>query len=483
MAIYNTIMRQAASYDLSRKRFLLLCVGGTISIFAFLLLIIIVHAVMVSAIATQTHNTSYLILIIVSVSLIPLLMSFSVLLAWNDKIQSAAWLFSLAGGVISQLTSLLTAFTGNFDSSISLLYIAGSIILVSLVGSTSMIVLTTISASAVTIAAIEFAPRSALFAQYLQVTGNTLIEVALIFYWGIALLFILQNYSYSKTLQELGEAKSEIEQAHKMDDLKDQFIRSVNHELRTPIMGLLGYIDIMRMPQSRNDLNALQNLAERAQAVGISLRNLLNSVMDTRRLDIETMRVHIQPVNIRECLHSAIEVFPGSEAQRIHSDLRMCFDDSLAVYADFMSLHQVFVNLISNALKYSSPGALIEISARALPGTISKKNAGQPQEYIEIAVKDYGLGIPADQANLLFQKFVRLPRDLESNIMGTGLGLYLCKFLTKKMNGAIRLESLGIPGSGSTFILTFPKAPWTIDQTAAKLAAVESHSITAKRFL
>ncbi len=477
MAIDKKILQQSEVYDLGRKRFLLLCVGGTISMFAFLLFIIIIHAVIAGASASKIYDNRNYLLIITSVGLIPLLMSFSVLLAWNNKIQSAAWLFSLAGGIISQSSSLFSAFTGNFDSSISLLYIAGSIILVSVVGTPMMILFTAFSASVVTIIAIDFAPRSALFAQYLQITGPTLIEVTLIFYWGIALLFVLQNISYSKTLRDLTAAKGEIEQVHKMDELKDQFIRSVNHELRTPIMGLLGYIDIMRMPQSRNNLSALQNLADHAQNVGISLRELLNSIMDTRRLDVESMKVNIQPVNVHECLHSAIEVFSGAEAVRIHSDLRVYFEDTLAVYADYISLHQVLINLLSNALKYSPAGALIEISARAVP---QKSNALHP-EFIELAIKDHGLGVPVDQASLLFQKFVRLPRDLESNVMGTGLGLYLCKSLIEKMKGSIRLESIGIPGSGSTFIVTLPKAPWTIDQTIAKLATVDSHTITAKR--
>jgi signal transduction histidine kinase len=77
---------------------------------------------------------------------------------------------------------------------------------------------------------------------------------------------------------------------------------------------------------------------------------------------------------------------------------------------------------------------------------------------VEIAVRDHGLGIPPDQAPLLFQRFVRLPRDLASATVGNGLGLYLCRELAEAMGGHIRVESIGVEGEGSTFYLRLPVA-------------------------
>ena len=78
---------------------------------------------------------------------------------------------------------------------------------------------------------------------------------------------------------------------------------------------------------------------------------------------------------------------------------------------------------------------------------------------VEIAVRDYGLGVPADQIPLLFQRFARLQRDLESSVTGTGLGLYICRILAERMGGGIRVESAGVPDQGSTFFVLLPAAP------------------------
>lgn len=78
---------------------------------------------------------------------------------------------------------------------------------------------------------------------------------------------------------------------------------------------------------------------------------------------------------------------------------------------------------------------------------------------VEITVRDYGLGIPPDQIPLLFHRFVRLPRDLASRVMGNGLGLYLCRSFAEAMGGHIWAESTGIEGEGTTFHLLLPLPP------------------------
>jgi signal transduction histidine kinase len=79
-----------------------------------------------------------------------------------------------------------------------------------------------------------------------------------------------------------------------------------------------------------------------------------------------------------------------------------------------------------------------------------------PQGWVEITVRDWGLGIPPEQIPLLFQRFVRLPRDLASTVIGNGLGLHLCKVCTEAMKGSIWVESSGVEGEGSTFYVRLP---------------------------
>jgi signal transduction histidine kinase len=123
-------------------------------------------------------------------------------------------------------------------------------------------------------------------------------------------------------------------------------------------------------------------------------------------------------------------------------------------------LQQVFTNLISNAVKYSPPAAPIEVRAHVLdePATSARRrwsrSSAEIPTRVEITIRDYGYGIPPDQASLLFNRFVRLPRDLASNVTGTGLGLYLCRVLVESMGGRIWVESTGVVGEGSTFHVT-----------------------------
>jgi signal transduction histidine kinase len=140
-------------------------------------------------------------------------------------------------------------------------------------------------------------------------------------------------------------------------------------------------------------------------------------------------------------------------------------------------VRQIFTNLLSNAVKYSMPGTPIEVSARiwdakeqgllhalhsANRSARTASTGGQGgDEMVEISVRDHGLGIPSEQIPLLFNRFVRLPRDMASSIPGNGLGLFLCQAYAEAMDGKMWVESTGVEGEGSTFHLCLPKPPAT----------------------
>ena len=115
--------------------------------------------------------------------------------------------------------------------------------------------------------------------------------------------------------------------------------------------------------------------------------------------------------------------------------------------ADDLRLRQVLLNLVSNAIKYSPVGGGIEIAG------------GADGEMVTVQVHDYGLGVPLDQQERLFERFVRLERDMNSPVRGAGLGLYISKQLIQAMGGRIWLESRGVKGEGSTFYFTLRCAP------------------------
>jgi signal transduction histidine kinase len=118
----------------------------------------------------------------------------------------------------------------------------------------------------------------------------------------------------------------------------------------------------------------------------------------------------------------------------------------ITVKADETRLKQVLRNLIANALRYSPPQTPIQITATVLP----------EEEMVEIRVIDHGAGIPGDKQEVIFDKFVRLERDMHGIIRGSGLGLYITRQLVEAMKGMIAVESSSIEGEGATFLFTLP---------------------------
>jgi len=263
------------------------------------------------------------------------------------------------------------------------------------------------------------------------------------------------------TLIKLGDTRVAYERAKQLDDIKDQFIASVNHELRTPIMALQGFIDLYLLSDEL-PLADRTSLIVEAQEVTVSLVALLESILEVRRMDQGARNFESEAVHVRDALDSALHLIDPREGKQIERELRVDMAQSLAIWGESIRLRQILANLISNAMKYSKPGSPIDIAAQVVSRIEPiKDRRGETKivRLIEITVRDYGLGVPPAQIPLLFQRFMRLPRDLASTTVGNGLGLYLCRIFTESMGGAIGVESSGIEGEGSLFFLQLPLPP------------------------
>lgn len=301
-----------------------------------------------------------------------------------------------------------------------------------------------------------------------------LIVFPLLVHWSVAGVLFAAGGTYVQTLRELGDVRVAYQRAQQLDQLKDQFLTHVNHELRSPVMSLQGHVELLLLTEQTLSPEERHTYLERAKRAGDQLVALVTSILAVRRLEQEVDRFVPEAVAVRDVLDGAIKLIDPREGQHVQRKLSVSIPADLVVWGEPVRLRQILSNLLSNALKYSPPGSPIEVEAHLVadhpterPGRA--RNQQPLRKVAEITVRDHGLGIPADQIPLLFNRFVRLQRDLASNVPGNGLGLYLCQAYAQAMGGTIWVESAGIEGEGSTFHVRLPLPPTTAALDGAHL--------------
>ncbi|HKD77972.1 MAG TPA: HAMP domain-containing sensor histidine kinase [Ktedonobacterales bacterium] len=282
--------------------------------------------------------------------------------------------------------------------------------------------------------------------------------------WAVGLIGRAMRSGFRQIIYNAANLQVAVERAEQLDDLKNQFIASVNHELRNPIMSLDANLYLLQQmldaPQaSETRRNAIARLR---QSVG-HLRDLVESILSIRRIEQGQGGFTPQSVSVRAALDTAMAQVPPTDGKMVERELRLSMPEDLAIWGDPIRLEQILTNLLSNACKYSPAGSPVEVSA------IIDPTGEHPQ--VVIQVSDYGLGIPVEQQPLLFERFVRLPRDLASNVTGNGLGLYLCRLYAEAMGGTIDLISGGIEGEGTIFLLRLPLPPAADDEMSDRSLA------------
>lgn len=242
----------------------------------------------------------------------------------------------------------------------------------------------------------------------------------------------------------------DITQFKELEQHKDEFIMHVSHELRTPLAAVSGYLELLQDHGERLDASSKAQFLNQALENCQVLADLVNTVINVLKIKQDAKPLKSEQLAVASIVHEVIEQFDPRKWQEYHCQLDI--PDDLFVYADKQYFCQVLRNLISNVFKYAPKQTPLLISAAPIA-----RDASTVSE-VCISVQDAGPGIPPAEQPFLFQKFIRLKRDLTSTVRGTGLGLYICKELLVKMDGRIWVESSGKEGEGSRFSFTLPAA-------------------------
>jgi signal transduction histidine kinase len=242
------------------------------------------------------------------------------------------------------------------------------------------------------------------------------------------------------------KAKLDYEYERKLNALKEQFLLNVNHELRTPLTVLAGSLEMLIAYQEHLSPSDRADLLKKAQESQEELVLLVDHVLDASSFMSELPVVNPEVVSLHNLLGQTLTALaPGDLAAYT---LCLKVNEQIRVWADPQLLRQVLRNLIANICKYVPTHTEIRIEAMQAEASSS----------VYLSIQDAGPGIPVDELPLLFEKFVRLKRDLGGPMRGTGLGLYICKQMVEAMGGQIWAESSGKPGEGSRFCITLPSA-------------------------
>ncbi len=239
------------------------------------------------------------------------------------------------------------------------------------------------------------------------------------------------------------ELEREASQRDQLDRLKDEFVLTASHELRSPLTSVQGFAELLML--DRDSLTPKQ-----AETVEIILDNcrhlvrLLNDLLDLARSDAGRLGITPQPTEVAPLIEDVVRTM-RAQTDRTNQMLTQEIEPGLPlIHAEGDRIRQILVNLLTNAHEYSPEGASIEVTARVVDAEV------------EISVTDNGPGIPENQLEHIFERFVRGDAGLTQRVGGTGLGLAISTSLVELHGGTIAAEST--PGIGSTFSIRLPAA-------------------------
>jgi PAS domain S-box-containing protein len=243
--------------------------------------------------------------------------------------------------------------------------------------------------------------------------------------------------------EQLELQRNRIEALLAADQHKNIFLSTLSHELRNPLAPLTNALQLMRMTNPENaSLQYPIKLIERQVEF---IRRLIDDLLDVTRISAGKVQLKLEPIDVREIIARAVETTRPFFAQRKHELAVHLLQTPIVVRADAARLEQVFVNLLTNAAKYTPEGGEVEVRA-----SVDESEA-------IVHVTDNGVGIPLEMQPHIFELFTQVSGHFDRADGGLGIGLSLVKNFVELHGGSVQVRSAG-QGSGSTFTVRLPLA-------------------------
>jgi signal transduction histidine kinase/DNA-binding response OmpR family regulator len=267
-----------------------------------------------------------------------------------------------------------------------------------------------------------------------------------ILFTALSVLTLLASYymqQMSLNMRELREAQLRAEEANR---LKNEFLATMSHEIRSPMSGVLGMAELLmqtrQTPEQHGYTKTIINSGE-------TLLNIIEDILDFSKIEADKVVLDPIPTNMLQLVDDVCALYaPKAREKALELAVRYVPGSEQFVYADPVRVRQVLSNLINNAIKFTEKGYVV-VSVRE-----DKSNPHQDKVNLIFSVEDSGIGIAPEAHEKIFEKFVQADSSTTRDFGGTGLGLSICERLVEMMGGKIVLQSE--PGKGSTFTFNLP---------------------------
>jgi signal transduction histidine kinase len=240
------------------------------------------------------------------------------------------------------------------------------------------------------------------------------------------------------------EQSATVARLRELDQLKSAFLANMSHELRTPLNSVLGFAQVILEGLDGPLTDNMESDLKLIEKNGQHLLNLINDVLDMAKIEAGRVSLSLEPVNLRELLEEVLES-AGSLARNkgLYLELDAAVDPGLVLKIDRFRIHQVILNLLGNALKFTEEGGVRVYAAKV-------------DSRVQLRFCDTGIGIPPDKLETIFEAFSQVDTSSTRKTGGTGLGLPISRRLVELHGGRLWAESQGLGSGGSTLYLELP---------------------------